>query len=162
MSVTPIQSFKCPSLSGKSQLGCQIGKSADNKLHIRVTSNDGGGKFSKEWIAWNDIQKALKSWPKDEPITSFFLSKLYPYSSANCAGFLFACLVDLKVFEAVPNKRQYSLLDMKAVDLTLRQLKPKGTTSSVVAKKRAMAKKVGKKKVTKKRPSRSKKKTTKQ
>lgn len=161
MSVTPIQSFKCPSLSGKSQLGYQIGKSADNKLHIRVISNDGGGKFSKEWIAWGDIQKALKSYPKDNCITSFFLSKLYPTSSANCAGFLFACLIDLKLFKAVPNKRQYTLLDIKAVESTLKQLKPKGTTNSVVIKKRAMAKKAGKKKVTKKRPTRSKKKTTK-
>ena len=160
-SVTPIQSFKCPSLSGKSQLGYQIGKSTDNKLHVRVTSNDGNGKLSKGWIAWDDIKKALKSYPKDKPITSYLLSQLYPSSSANCAGFLFACLVDLELFQAVPNKRQYQLLDIKAVELTLNQLKPKATTNSVVAKKRAMSKKAGKKKVSKKRPTRSKKKTTK-
>jgi hypothetical protein len=40
---------------------------------MKVASNDGGGFFSTEWIAFTDIQKAINDWPEDQGITSMKL-----------------------------------------------------------------------------------------
>ena len=46
----------------------------ESEIHLRIHSNDGGGYFSQEWVAWVDIQKALDKVPKDQPITSIILT----------------------------------------------------------------------------------------
>ncbi len=104
MSITPKQTHKCPSLSKKSTLTYQIGFSEDHIPHIRISGNTVGGQFAKEWINWEAIKKALNS--TESPVTSIVLSKLYPQSSANCAGFLLAVLVDLKLLKAIPIAHQ--------------------------------------------------------
>ena len=43
----------CNNLSGKSKLTYQIGCDASGAMYFRLSSNDGGGFFSKEWVAWN-------------------------------------------------------------------------------------------------------------
>tara|TARA_R110000782_G_scaffold268615_5_gene365292 strand:- start:3005 stop:3511 length:507 start_codon:yes stop_codon:yes gene_type:complete len=156
-----IKTKTCPSISNKSTLGYQLGSSSNNKLYIKVVTNDGGGNFSKDWIAWEDIQKALKSCSKEEPLNSFILSRLYKQNNSNNWGFLWACLVDLNVVNPISNTRSYELHNLKSFQAEIKQLMASKTVSPAVQKKRALAKKVSKKTVTKKRPSTSKKKTTK-
>lgn len=156
-----LETNQCSSLSNKSLLGYQIGCSPKKNIFIRLISNSSSGQFSKTWIAWDEIQKEIKRWPKDKPFTSFLLFPCFGSSSANCSGFIFACLVDLNIFKRISNKRSYELLDTKPFLDEMKQLIASESISPTAKKKRALAKKVSKKTVTKKRPATSKKKTTK-
>ena len=92
----PIQVLKeatCPTSSGKSTLGYQIGADDTGAIHLSVSSNDGGGFFSNEWVALADIQAALQAWPEDQGITSMTFRKIFRGKSANTPGFLIAVLV---------------------------------------------------------------------
>lgn len=149
-SIRVLKRKTCPSISNKSTLGYLLGATSNNKLHIQVISNDGGGNFSKDWIAWEDIQKALKSCPKEEPLNSFVLSRLYKQNNSNNWGFLWACLVDLNVVNPISNTRSYELLNTKPFLDEMKPLMSTKPVSSAVRKKRALAKKVSKKRTTKK------------
>ena len=78
----------CPTSSGKSTLGYQIGINDKGAIHLKVSSNDGGGFFSNEWIAFNDIQAALAEWPEDQGVTSMAFLKIFRGKSSNTPGFL--------------------------------------------------------------------------
>jgi hypothetical protein len=91
----PIQVIKeatCPTSSGKSTLGYQVGIDDSGAIHLKVSSNDGGGFFSNEWVAFTDIQAAVQAWPEDQGITSMALRKIFRGKSANTPGFLIAVL----------------------------------------------------------------------
>jgi hypothetical protein len=49
--------------------------------------------FSKEWVAFTDIQQALDNWPKDLPTTSMTLRALFQGKSVNTLAFLLVTLV---------------------------------------------------------------------
>ncbi|MCP4089345.1 MAG: hypothetical protein GY746_06090 [Gammaproteobacteria bacterium] len=83
---------KCKSLSGKSSLSYRYGANPEYAVHIQILSNDGGGFFSSEWIAMNDIMAVLKKHPKDTPITSIIFTRLYKGKSVNTPAFLTAAL----------------------------------------------------------------------
>jgi len=71
----------------------EIGKHVDNQtLAIRITHNDSGGLFSKEWIALTDIAELMTSAESDKPIKSVAFKSLFKAGSANNAGFLCAAL----------------------------------------------------------------------
>ena len=83
----PVQVLKegtCPTSSGNSTLGYQVGIDEGGSIHLKVASNDGGGFFSNEWIAFNDIQTALAEWPEDQGVTSMvsFPKTHIPHSHA--------------------------------------------------------------------------------
>jgi hypothetical protein len=61
----------CPTSSGKSTLGYQVGTDDSGAIHLKVSSNDGGCFFSNEWIAFADIQAAIEAWPEDQGITNY-------------------------------------------------------------------------------------------
>jgi hypothetical protein len=70
--------------------------------------------FSKEYVLFTDIQKALADWPGDLPITSMTLRALFQGKSVNTPAFLLATLVKEGVLEPVPDKkRHYQLGDDK-------------------------------------------------
>ena len=76
---TPMKVLKtatCPTLSGKSRLTYQIGINPDSIVHLRISKNDGGGFFSDEWIALDDILDILKKRPEGSPVLSHFLTPL--------------------------------------------------------------------------------------
>ena len=65
-SETPIEIMKedtCPTSSGKSTLGYQIGTDDSGAIHLKVSGNDGGGMFSPEWVNYTAIQAAIEAWP---------------------------------------------------------------------------------------------------
>ena len=56
----PVQVLKeanCPTSSGKSILGYQVGTDGSGAIHLKVSSNDGGGFFSNEWISYLSLAK---------------------------------------------------------------------------------------------------------
>lgn len=59
-----LKTATCKSTSGKSTLTYQIGCTPDSTVHIRISKNSAAGFFNNEWLAINDIQKALANGPK--------------------------------------------------------------------------------------------------
>ena len=107
-----LQKYTCKTLSGKSTLSYQIGATPDSVIHIRITKNDGGGFFSDEWIAYEDIQAALKKRLKGQAITSFLLIPVFSGKSANNSSFLASILKHLKLIEPLKGKqREHELMD---------------------------------------------------
>lgn len=105
----PIQVLKeatCPTSTGKSTLGYQIGVDSSGEIHFQVTSNDGGGFFSIEWVALSDIQAAIEAWPEGQPLTSMTFRKLFRGKSANNPGFLTAVLLGEGLLEPVSEKKR--------------------------------------------------------
>ncbi len=114
-SITVLKKATTKSLEGKAALAYQLGTDDTSALHWRLTSNSGGGFFSDEWVAFQDIQKALEAWPKDKTITSIVLRPLFLGKSANNPSFLMATLVKEGILQAIPEKkRQYQIGDISA------------------------------------------------
>ena len=102
----------CDTLSGSSRLTYHIGSLPDGEIYLRVHSNTGGGFFSQEWIALQDILTALKKRPDGKPITSILLMPLYRGRSANTPGFLLSVLLHEKVVRSLQGKlRRHQLAD---------------------------------------------------
>jgi hypothetical protein len=130
---TPVQVLKegtCPTSSGKSTLGYQVGIDDSGAILLRVSSNDGGGFFSNEWIAFTDIQAALKAWPDDQGITSMTFRKIFRGKSSNTPGFLIAVLVAEGLLEPMPGKsRVHQACDPSAFLESVKALQ-RGTPTS--------------------------------
>jgi hypothetical protein len=116
-------------LSQKSELKYSVGVNPSKTVCICVTSNDGGGFFSPEWIAWKDIEAAIK---EADPVTSTCLRPLFKGKSVNSSGFLLAALVAEGILEALPKKTRHFEVTGKALT---------ATTPSKVTKRKAPAKK---------------------
>ena len=96
---SPIRIIKqsiCPPISpsAKGKLTHNISHNDQSKsLHFRVTANTGGGFFSNEWIALDDILACIEAQPTDEPFKALIFRELYVLSrSSNNHGFLAAAL----------------------------------------------------------------------
>ena len=96
----------CPTTSGKSTLGYQVGVDETGVIHLKVASNDGGGFFSNEWVSFADIQQAITEWPEDQPLTSMTFRKIFRGKSANTPGFLVAVLCVEGILEPVGEKKR--------------------------------------------------------
>jgi hypothetical protein len=96
----------CPTSSGKSILGYQVGTDDSGAIFLKVASNDGGGFFSDEWIAFTDIQAAIEAWPEDQGITSMTFRKIFRGKSANTPGFLIAVLCAEGILEPMADKKR--------------------------------------------------------
>jgi hypothetical protein len=70
LTIKPFRTNTCPTLSGKSTRPYGLGTDSSKGIHIRVTSNNGGGFFSNEWLTWSDIEVAIHA---DTPVTSICL-----------------------------------------------------------------------------------------
>ena len=113
-SMKVLKTSSCKTLSGKSTLTYQIGSTPDSTVHLRIAKNTGGGFFSDEWIAMDDIQRVLKDRPKESPVMSHFLTPLLKGKSANTSGFIMAMLTHLKLLQPLPKKKRvHELLDPK-------------------------------------------------
>jgi hypothetical protein len=105
----PVQVLKednCPTSSGKSILGYQVGTDDSGAIYLKVASNDGGGFFSNEWISFTDIQTAIEDWPDEQGITSMTFRKIFRGKSANTPGFLIAVLCAEGLLEPMPEKKR--------------------------------------------------------
>ena len=107
-----LKSSNCPTLSGKSKLTYHIGVDPDSVIHLRVYTNSGGGAFSREWIALNDVQVALDKRIEGQHVTAFLLQPLYKGKSVNTPAFLLAALSQEKLVRVLKGKkREHEILD---------------------------------------------------
>ena len=105
-----LKSPTCSTLSRQSKLSYELGQDAAKAFHYRIVSCDGGGFFSPEWIAWPDIQAAIKK--SLGPITSLCLRPLFKGKSVNTSGYLLAVLIAERLLSPLPKKvRHFQLTD---------------------------------------------------
>ena len=94
MNETNVRTLKagtCPSLSGKSKLGYEIGCDTDSSIQVRIAKNSGSGYYSKDWIGMDRVQQVLGK-HGGKPITFNTLLPIFEGKSINTAGFLLAVL----------------------------------------------------------------------
>jgi hypothetical protein len=120
----------CDTLTGSSRLTYHIGSLPDGEIYLRVHSNTGGGFFSQEWIALQDILTALKKRPDGKPITSILLMPLYRGRSANTPGFLLSVLLHEKVVRSMQGKlRRHELMGPSVFTEKVEKLMASGTSA---------------------------------
>ena len=152
-----LKKANCPTLSGKSTLTYHIGCTAESEIFLRIHSNDGGGFFSQEWVAWKDIRQMLEKVPKATPITSIVLHRLFKGKSVNTPAFLLAVLKHEKLIQPIKSKkRSHELVDPGAFLAKVDKLMSSNTTRK--ATKKAPVRKTAKKAPAKKKATASRRK----
>jgi hypothetical protein len=155
-----LKSSTCKTLSGKSTLTYQIGCNPDSVIHLRIAGNDGGGFFSDEWIAFDDVLEVLKDRPEGSPVMSHFLTPLLKGKSVNTSAFILAAMKHLKLLKPLPKKqRLHELLDPQPFLDQLEKLMSAPVKTRATAKK-TVRKAAVKKAAIKKRATAKKKTTT--
>jgi hypothetical protein len=101
-----IREATCPTSSGKSTLTYQVAFSETGEPLLRVSNNDGGGFWSREWVAYSSLEKAISEWPEDQGITSMAFRKIFRGKSANTPGFLVAVLCAEGLLEPMGDKKR--------------------------------------------------------
>jgi hypothetical protein len=84
-----------PKLSSKSQglIGYEVALNTDDKSrYLRLTSNDSGGLFSKEWVKLDDLYELLEAMEADKSFKSSVFKSIIKGGSANNVSFLSAVL----------------------------------------------------------------------
>ena len=84
-----------PKLSSKSTgaIGYELALNDDDKLlYLRLTSNDSGGLFSKEWVSVSDTFNLLEQLDVDKPFKSSIFKSVIKGGSANNVSFFSAVL----------------------------------------------------------------------
>ena len=116
-----LQTAKCKTVSGKSDLTYSIAADDEGDAMIRIVSNTGGGYWSKEFVQVSNIVKVLGAVPEDQSISSVHLFKLFTGKSQNSPGFLLAVLIKEGLLVEGLKKRSY-LVDRDGVDEFLNKL----------------------------------------
>ncbi len=71
----------------------QLGECIDNsELELRITGNDSGGLYSKEWVKLSAILAVLDEQEEDKPFKSGVFKPVFKGGSANNVSFLSAVL----------------------------------------------------------------------
>ncbi|MCD2515509.1 hypothetical protein LQ564_04200 [Massilia sp. G4R7] len=89
----------------KSAKANKLGKHAEGGIHyqiltdsqrqdpsFRIVGNEGGGYFSKEVVAFGNVEACLATHPQEQPFPSKLLQTAFTGRSSNNAGFLAAIL----------------------------------------------------------------------
>lgn len=149
-SINIIKESTCPTSTGKSTLGYQVGVDEGGGVLFKLTSNSGGGNFTSSWISLSAVWEALKAWPEDRGITSMALRSLSRGKSANDAGFAIAVLVAEGLLHRINGKsRVHEAVDAEEFTARVDALRSGGgnkpgrkprTKAKAPAKKKAAAK----------------------
>ena len=141
-----LKTATCKTLSGKSTLTYQIGATPDSTVHLRIAKNTGGGYFSTELLAVDDVLRLLKDRPEGSPIMSHFISPLLKGKSVNTSAFILAALTHMKLIRPLPKKKRvHELLDPQPFldqvnQLMASEVKTKATVKKAITKKAAVKK----------------------
>ncbi|TLU61225.1 hypothetical protein FE810_15500 [Thalassotalea litorea] len=114
----------------------------DKSYLFRVITNNTGGFFSPEWIALDDIEKALS---KHDTFSAKILDSLYASKSANNAGFLAAALKAEGILVAErETRRLHKLGDIDDFKKRMQKLL-KNDLPDIIVEQQAAKEKAGKK-----------------
>jgi hypothetical protein len=140
-SVRVIKTADTPNISGTSEICYQLGVYPDEELAIRILTSEGGGYFSMEWVAINDLLAILENWDANKGITSVALAPLFRGKSVNTPAFLMAALRAEGIIQPLEGKkRNFGLSDISGFLERARQLQAGKTPVRTTAKKKAPAK----------------------
>ena len=115
-----IKAGNCSTISGKSSLHYHIACNDEGAIYIRVSSNNGGGFFNPEWVAYAAIVTALEA---TEAITSPVLRGVFQGRSANNPAFMMSVLLQEGIVIAHPEQqRAYQLADTKVFTEAMQKL----------------------------------------
>lgn len=96
-----IYTGECQSLSGRSTLTFEVGQhTEDGALHHRISSNSGGGMFSKQWVSASTLQDIFLGATE---LNSKSFQSAYGQTSVNTAGFCLSSLKELGLVEVDPD-----------------------------------------------------------
>ena len=130
----------CPSLTGRSALGYQLGLKDESELYLRLVSNTGSGFFSKEWIACTVIEQLITGAAE---LTSTSFKTLFPNKSVNTGGFVMAVIKALGLIQSnVLNSRWHE----QAKEMTFEQVTLEAMVFAEEAEKSVIPKAAGKRK----------------
>jgi len=93
--ITPIDQHTIPKLSGRAigRMTYQIGVGESGTVYLAVTANEGGGYFSREWVAIPRLLEVVGTYlDAGEPFATPVLRDAYANRSINNGGFLAAIL----------------------------------------------------------------------
>ena len=99
-----IESGSCPTLTGKSTLGYDVGRDADSTLFLRIRSNSAQGKFNKHWVPLSSLMDALEK--ARLPITCATFQSVCRHKSANQSGFLLSVFLAKGLVQRLPDKQR--------------------------------------------------------
>jgi len=81
------------SIKSSGLIGYEVALNTDDKSrYLRLTSNDSGGLFSKEWVKLDDLYVLLEAMEADKPFKSSVFKSIIKGGSANNVSFLSAVL----------------------------------------------------------------------
>jgi len=121
--ISVLRSGVCPSLSGKSELSFEWGRTESKEVRLRIVGNSGKGSFRQDWVDVGSIRAALNRSPRDETITSDCLLALFRHASSNMPSFVFAVLLDARVVhKATRAKRRYEYAGDEAFEAFIKAL----------------------------------------
>ena len=93
--ITPLRQQTIPKLSERAigRMTYQVGIGDSQTVYLAVTGNEGGGYFSREWVALPRIRSTLADqFEAGEPFSTPVLRGAYTNRSVNNGGFLAAML----------------------------------------------------------------------
>ena len=118
-----VKKSSCRALSGNGEIGYELNLDNKKSLHIRITSNSGGGFFSDESIAMTGIEHILLSQPDPSRLTSVALQPLFRGKSVNTPAFLMAALRNEGFVKPIGElKRFHQCIDAKSFKALIKKL----------------------------------------
>jgi hypothetical protein len=135
-----LKTDNCPSLTGRSTLGYELGLKDESDLYLRLVSNTGSGFFSKEWIACSVIEQLITGAAE---LTSTSFKALFPNKSVNTGGFVMAVVKALGLIQTnVLNTRWHE----QVAEASFEQLTIEAMVDAEATEKSASPKATGKRK----------------
>jgi len=126
-----LKTSTCEALSGNGTIGYELILDNKKALHIRITSNSGGGYFSSELVPMSGIEGILFSLADDERLTSTALQPLFKGKSVNTPAFLMAALRNEGFVKPIGElKRYHQCLDSKPFKALIKKLQKLSTSTT--------------------------------
>ena len=108
---------------------------ADKCRYLRLTSNDSGGLFSKEWVKLDDLYVLLEAMEAEKPFKSSVFKSVMKGGSANNVSFLSAVLRSEEIALILKSEKSLFLHVVNPLLINQRdclsKLKPLPTSSKV-------------------------------
>jgi len=121
-----IKKSTSPKLSPRAQgsLTYHVGYDETAKSFLfRITANSGGGFFSNEWIALNEILDVIETTSSDKPFKALIFKSHYQSKGSNNHGFLAAALRAESLLLPVEKQlMSHTLGDVKGFKAAMQQL----------------------------------------
>lgn len=104
-----------------------VSDSERSKVFIRITSNDGGGYFSREFVDFDKAIDSVVQYKDGSPFPSKVFAPAFVGKSSNNAGFLAAVLRGEQLLDAAPGSDFQHVISGEWADWKIATLQLEGT-----------------------------------